>query len=181
MLKKEQKYTQELIINITNKNLDNLIQDSSIDPNADADFLSVIKDIYNQTVNSKNTLGLMDNEHHFMKELQSEIERVMNAPPASLQDTSERLQEALHAKIDTLLTDKPKKNNLVSSGFKTFINHVCKAINITSPFSQTAKSKQDIIQKFDELKQMNEENRPPSPDIETPDNSGDNTPQSPAA
>jgi len=76
-----------------------------------------------------------------------------------LQDTSERLQKALHAKIDTLLTNDSKTNNFVSDGFKNFINHVCKAIKIISPFSKAAEAKKDIIEIFEGLKKVNQDNK----------------------
>ncbi|MDF1684419.1 MAG: hypothetical protein P1U36_07140 [Legionellaceae bacterium] len=180
LLKNEQKYAQTLISNITHKKLNDLIQDSSVDLNANSAFLSTIKDIYNQTVNSKNILGLMDKEHDFMKTLQAEIESVVNNPSSSLQDTSERLKEALHTKVNALLENDSTTNNFVSEGFKNFINHVCKAIRITSPFSKAAEAKQDIIQKFEDLKQIHQENITPSPNIEEAEDTDENTPQNPA-
>lgn len=177
LLKNETKYAHTLITNITHKKLDTLIQDPAIDSN----FLSKIKEIYNQTVNSKNILGLMDSEHHFMKALQTEIELAINASSPSLQDTSEHLRKALHAKVDTLLTKDSKQNNFFSNGFKLFINYVCKAINIASPFSQAAAAKQDIIQKFEELKQTLQDTKTPLPNTEEAENCEKSTPKGPAA
>jgi len=156
LLANEQKYASTLITNMTNKQLNTLIEDSDT---TDSSFFKMIKEVYNQTVNSKNILGLMDKEHDFMKALQAEIELVINSSSPSLQDTSERLQKALHAQIDTLLTKDSKTNNFVSDGFKKFINHVCKAIRIISPFSQAAEAKKDIIQIFEDMKQVNQDNK----------------------
>jgi|GEM_PF-2295575 len=179
LLANEQKYAQVLMTNITHKNLDRLMHD----PDTDSNFLPTIKEVYNQIVNSKNTLGLMDKELDFLKAVQVEIEHVINSSSPSSQDTSERLHGALHAKMDTLLTNGSQKNNFFSEAFKKFINHVCKAINIVSPFAHAAEAKKDIIQMFEDMKQTLQDTTTPQAEIEEMnevDQSEENNPEGPA-
>jgi hypothetical protein len=159
LLTNDQKYARILI---TNEQLDALKQSPDIN---DSNFFSIIKDVYNQAVNSKNMLGLMGNENDFIKTLQAEIEFVINAPSPTSQHTSERLQTTLHTKINFLIS-RLESNTSFSDEFKKFINHLCKAIKIISPIFKVTEMKEGMAERFRDIKTTLQDNKATQPAIE---------------
>jgi len=144
LLTNEQMYARILI---ANGKLDTLQQSSD----TLFKYFSAIKEIYNQAVDSNNLLGLTGRESKFMQTLLVDIEHAINAPASTSDQTHDRLQAALHTKINTLV-EGLGKNTDFSYAFKKFINHLCDKLKIISPIFKVTKEKEDIAQKFKQMK-----------------------------
>jgi len=144
LLMHEQKYARTLI---TNKQLDALKQA----PDTISSYFSNIKSIYNQAVDNQTMLGFTEQERAFMKTLVAEIETAFDAPLPTLEHPYERLQTALHTKMNELINDLDT-NTSYSYAFKKFINHLCTKIKIVSPLFSATEIKESMAQKFKEIK-----------------------------
>ncbi len=151
MLDSEKPYASQLLVN---QKLDLLASYST----EHAAWFNDIRDIYNQAADTKGFAGLLGYESAFLKSVRTSIaEIVQNHPviPENSKDLISKVQsstEKLFAALDA--------NQSYSYSFKKFVNHLCNKIKIVPPVFMVTEKKEEMLQRFKQMKAEVRERRP---------------------